>query len=74
MSVGSFVQATCMPTIYTCYRTKYILTLVCNFFHLFQIPFTLTLRFYDVFMLEGDKMLCAAAYTILKLHKSKFFS
>lgn len=36
-----------------------------------RIPFTLTLRFYDVFMLEGDKMLCAAAYTILKLHKRR---
>ncbi|CAG2213633.1 USP6NL [Mytilus edulis] len=37
----------------------------------YMIPFTLTLRFYDVFMLEGDKMLCAAAYTILKLHKRR---
>lgn len=36
-----------------------------------RIPFTLTLRFYDVLMLEGDRMLSAAAYTILKLHKRR---
>jgi len=41
--------------------------------HLFQTPFTLTLRLWDIFILEGEKVLTAMAYTILHLHKSEFF-
>lgn len=36
-----------------------------------QTPFTLTLRLWDVFMLEGERLLTAMSYTILKVHKSK---
>lgn len=34
-----------------------------------RVPFTLALRFWDVFLLEGDCVLTAASFTILKLHK-----
>lgn len=36
-----------------------------------QTPFTLTLRLWDIYILEGERVLTAMAYTILKLHKSK---
>ncbi|XP_041113657.1 USP6 N-terminal-like protein isoform X3 [Polyodon spathula] len=32
-------------------------------------PFTLTLRIWDIYILEGEKILTAMSYTILKLHK-----
>ncbi|RXM35613.1 hypothetical protein EOD39_3994 [Acipenser ruthenus] len=32
-------------------------------------PFTLTLRLWDIYILEGERILTAMAYTILKLHK-----
>ncbi|XP_067915587.1 USP6 N-terminal-like protein isoform X2 [Heterodontus francisci] len=34
-----------------------------------RTPFTLTLRLWDIYMLEGDRILTAMSYTILKLHK-----
>lgn len=36
-----------------------------------QTPFTLTLRLWDIYILEGERVLTAMAYTIVKLHKSK---
>lgn len=36
-----------------------------------QTPFTLTLRLWDIFILEGEKLLTSMAYTILKIHRSK---
>ncbi|MBN3283757.1 US6NL protein, partial [Polyodon spathula] len=36
-----------------------------------RTPFTLTLRIWDIYILEGEKILTAMSYTILKLHKSK---
>ena len=36
-----------------------------------QTPFPLTLRLWDVFLLEGDKILTAMAYNLMKIHKSK---
>uniref|UniRef100_A0A3Q1K6Z7 Rab-GAP TBC domain-containing protein n=1 Tax=Anabas testudineus TaxID=64144 RepID=A0A3Q1K6Z7_ANATE len=36
-----------------------------------RTPFTLTLRLWDIFILEGEKMLTAMAYTALKLHKKR---
>lgn len=42
-------------------------------FHV-QTPFTLTLRLWDIYILEGERVLTAMAYTILKLHKSKAFN
>uniref|UniRef100_I3KAX4 USP6 N-terminal-like protein n=1 Tax=Oreochromis niloticus TaxID=8128 RepID=I3KAX4_ORENI len=36
-----------------------------------RTPFTLTLRLWDIYILEGEKMLSAMAYTILKLHKKR---
>ncbi|XP_047621919.1 USP6 N-terminal-like protein isoform X2 [Phacochoerus africanus] len=34
-----------------------------------QTPFSLTLRLWDVYILEGERMLTAMAYTIIKLHR-----
>ncbi|XP_060759004.1 USP6 N-terminal-like protein isoform X2 [Neoarius graeffei] len=34
-----------------------------------RTPFTLTLRIWDIYILEGEKVLPAMSYTILKLHK-----
>uniref|UniRef100_A0A3B4FVV9 USP6 N-terminal-like protein n=1 Tax=Pundamilia nyererei TaxID=303518 RepID=A0A3B4FVV9_9CICH len=36
-----------------------------------RTPFTLTLRLWDIFILEGERLLTAMSYTILKIHKSK---
>lgn len=36
-----------------------------------QTPFTLTLRIWDIYILEGERVLPAMSYTILKLHRSK---
>ncbi|XP_029008373.1 USP6 N-terminal-like protein [Betta splendens] len=36
-----------------------------------RTPFTLTLRLWDVYILEGEKMLTAMAYTTLKLHRKR---
>lgn len=38
-----------------------------------RVPFSLTLRLWDCFMLEGEVILTCMSYTLLKLHKSKFF-
>ncbi|XP_041452882.1 USP6 N-terminal-like protein isoform X3 [Lytechinus variegatus] len=34
-----------------------------------RVPFPLTLRLWDIFMLEGDKILISMAYTLMKLHR-----
>ncbi|XP_037303721.2 USP6 N-terminal-like protein isoform X2 [Pungitius pungitius] len=34
-------------------------------------PFTLTLRLWDIFILEGERLLTAMSYTILKMHKKR---
>uniref|UniRef100_A0A8C7N6E4 USP6 N-terminal-like protein n=1 Tax=Oncorhynchus kisutch TaxID=8019 RepID=A0A8C7N6E4_ONCKI len=36
-----------------------------------RTPFTLTLRIWDIYILEGERVLTAMSYTVLKLHKSK---
>jgi hypothetical protein len=36
-----------------------------------RIPFSLCLRVWDIFFLEGERVLPAMAYTILKLHANK---
>ncbi|XP_007885777.1 uncharacterized protein LOC103174934 isoform X2 [Callorhinchus milii] len=36
-----------------------------------RTPFTLTLRLWDIYILEGERVLAAMAYTILKLHKKR---
>ncbi|XP_041651052.1 USP6 N-terminal-like protein [Cheilinus undulatus] len=36
-----------------------------------RTPFTLTLRLWDIYILEGEKMLNAMAYTTFKLHKKR---
>ena len=33
------------------------------------MPFPLCLRLWDVFLLEGERLLLAAGYTILKMHR-----
>lgn len=39
---------------------------------LFQLPTSLTLRIWDIYLLEGEKALVAMAYNILKMHKRKY--
>jgi len=34
-----------------------------------RIPFSLTIRVWDIYLLEGEKIMFAMAYTILKLHR-----
>uniref|UniRef100_A0A673ICX8 USP6 N-terminal-like protein n=1 Tax=Sinocyclocheilus rhinocerous TaxID=307959 RepID=A0A673ICX8_9TELE len=46
------------------YSTKWFLQCFID-----RTPFTLTLRLWDIFILEGEKVLTAMAYTILQLHK-----
>ena len=36
-----------------------------------QIPFSLCLRVWDIFLLEGERVITAMAYTILKLHVNR---
>lgn len=36
-----------------------------------QIPFSLCLRVWDIYMMYGERVLTAMAYTILKVHKTK---
>ncbi|XP_030650042.1 USP6 N-terminal-like protein [Chanos chanos] len=48
------------------YTTKWFLQCFID-----RTPFTLTLRLWDIYILEGEKLLTAMAYTILKLHKKR---
>lgn len=36
-----------------------------------RVPFSLTLRLWDCFMVDGEVILTGMSYTLLKLHKSK---
>ncbi|XP_053397365.1 USP6 N-terminal-like protein [Mercenaria mercenaria] len=36
-----------------------------------RLPFTLTLRVWDIFILEGERILTGMSYTIVKLHRRK---
>ncbi|XP_058527872.1 USP6 N-terminal-like protein [Ochotona princeps] len=36
------------------------------------VPFSLAIRLWDLFLLEGQQMLTTMAYTTLKVHQSKF--
>ncbi|KAG1931179.1 USP6 N-terminal-like protein [Pimephales promelas] len=46
------------------YTTKWFLQCFID-----RTPFTLTLRLWDIYILEGEKILTAMAYTLLKLYK-----
>ncbi|XP_041074745.1 USP6 N-terminal-like protein isoform X2 [Polyodon spathula] len=46
------------------YTTKWFLQCFID-----RTPFTLTLRLWDIYILEGERVLTAMAYTVLKLHK-----
>ncbi|KAM6943480.1 USP6 N-terminal-like protein [Xenentodon cancila] len=48
------------------YSTKWFLQCFID-----RTPFTLTLRLWDIFLLEGEKLLTAMSYTILKIHKNR---
>ncbi|XP_072527688.1 USP6 N-terminal-like protein [Salminus brasiliensis] len=48
------------------YSTKWFLQCFID-----RTPFTLTLRLWDIFILEGEKILTAMSYTILKLHNKR---
>ncbi|XP_060892518.1 USP6 N-terminal-like protein [Labrus mixtus] len=48
------------------YTTKWFLQCFID-----RTPFTLTLRLWDIYIMEGEKMLNAMAYTIFKLHKKR---
>ncbi|CAH1798329.1 unnamed protein product [Owenia fusiformis] len=36
-----------------------------------RMPFHLTLRIWDIYMLEGERVLCTMGYLLLKMHKRK---
>lgn len=36
-----------------------------------QIPFSLCLRIWDIYMIEGERVVTAMAYTILRMHRNK---
>lgn len=40
-----------------------------NMFCLLQIPFSLTLRVWDLYLLEGERVMIAMAYNILRMHR-----
>ncbi|XP_061577447.1 USP6 N-terminal-like protein [Cololabis saira] len=48
------------------YSTKWFLQCFID-----RTPFTLTLRLWDIYIMEGEKILTAMAYTILKLHRKR---
>ncbi|XP_036390528.1 USP6 N-terminal-like protein [Megalops cyprinoides] len=48
------------------YTTKWFLQCFID-----RTPFTLTLRLWDIYILEGERILTAMAYTLLKLHKKR---
>ncbi|XP_054825820.1 USP6 N-terminal-like protein [Eublepharis macularius] len=48
------------------YTTKWFLQCFID-----RTPFTLTLRLWDIYILEGERVLTAMAYTILRLHKKR---
>ncbi|NWU97814.1 US6NL protein, partial [Upupa epops] len=48
------------------YTTKWFLQCFID-----RTPFTLTLRLWDIYILEGERVLTAMAYTILKLHRKR---
>ncbi|XP_034541498.1 USP6 N-terminal-like protein isoform X2 [Notolabrus celidotus] len=48
------------------YTTKWFLQCFID-----RTPFTLTLRLWDIYVMEGEKTLNAMAYTIFKLHKKR---
>ena len=35
----------------------------------FQIPFSLTLRIWDLYLLEGERVMIGMAYNILRMHR-----
>lgn len=39
--------------------------------NVFQVPFSLSLRVWDIFLLDGDKVILSMAITILYLHKDE---
>ncbi|XP_062403472.1 USP6 N-terminal-like protein [Sardina pilchardus] len=48
------------------YTTKWFLQCFID-----RTPFTLTLRLWDIYIMEGERVLTAMAYTALKLHKKR---
>ncbi|XP_031421032.1 USP6 N-terminal-like protein [Clupea harengus] len=48
------------------YTTKWFLQCFID-----RTPFTLTLRLWDIYIMEGERVLSAMAYTALKLHKKR---
>ncbi|KAG7268660.1 hypothetical protein CRUP_018371 [Coryphaenoides rupestris] len=48
------------------YTTKWFLQCFID-----RTPFTLTLRLWDIYMLEGEKLLTAFAYAALKIHRKR---
>lgn len=42
-----------------------------SFRFVLQIPFTLCLRVWDIYLLDGERVVTAMAYTILRLHRNK---
>ena len=45
--------------------------IIVNFWFSLQIPFSLTLRVWDLYLLKGERILIAMSYTILWIHRRK---
>ncbi|XP_065050951.1 USP6 N-terminal-like protein isoform X1 [Rhopilema esculentum] len=54
-----------------CFTSLYTLKWFMQCF-LDRLPFSLVLRLYDIFMIEGDRILYGMAFGIMKLHKKQF--
>lgn len=39
-----------------------------------QIPFSLCLRIWDIYMIEGERVVTAMAFTILRIHRKKLMA
>lgn len=38
----------------------------------FKVPFPLALRLWDIYLYEGERVLVAMSYTLIKMHRSEF--
>ncbi|XP_018409221.1 PREDICTED: USP6 N-terminal-like protein [Nanorana parkeri] len=68
------IMKKCLPKLKQHFETQELYTSLYTmkwFFQCFldRAPFTLNLRIWDIYILEGDRILTAMSYTILKLHK-----
>lgn len=57
-----------------CLSVDFILIFFYSPSHQFQIPFSLCLRIWDIYMIEGERVVTAMAFTILRIHRKKLMN